>query len=75
MGLGVLGRFPAQWVVHPAEHLRFWSVTDFRAWAGAQGFRVARQAASNGIPVLKRWRHNLFGHQMCFELRREDPTP
>jgi methionine biosynthesis protein MetW len=71
VGLGLLGRFPAQWVVHPAEHLRYWSVTDFRAWAGAQGFQVRRQAASNGIPVLKRWRHNLFGHQMCYELERE----
>lgn len=68
--LGLLGRFPAQWVVHPSEHLRFWSVTDFRAWAVAQGFRVAREAASNGLPVLKRWHHNLFGHQMCFELVR-----
>jgi methionine biosynthesis protein MetW len=70
VGLGVLGRFPAQWVVHPSEHLRFWSVTDFRAWAGAQGFQVAREAASNGLPVLKRWHHNLFGHQMCYELHR-----
>ena len=68
--LGLLGRFPTQWVVHPSEHLRFWSVTDFRAWAEAQGCRVVREAASNGIPVLKRWHHNLFGHQMCYEMHR-----
>jgi methionine biosynthesis protein MetW len=68
--LGLLGRFPTQWVVHPSEHLRFWSVTDFRAWARAQGFSVTREAASNGIPILKRWHHNLFGHQMCYELHR-----
>jgi len=71
VGLGVLGRFPTQWVVHPCEHLRFWSVTDFRAWSRTQGFRVAREAASSGIPILKRWRHNLFGHQMCYELARD----
>ncbi len=70
VGLGLLGRFPAQWVVHPSEHLRFWSVTDFRSWARAQGLSVAREAASNGIPILKRWHHNLFGHQMCWELVR-----
>lgn len=70
IGLGLLGRFPTQWVVHPAEHLRFWSVTDFRAWVRAQGFTVTREAASNGIPILKRWHHNLFGHQMCYELLR-----
>lgn len=68
--LGFRGRFPTQWVVHPAEHLRFWSVTDFRAWAQAQGFEVARAAASTGFPFLKRWHHNLFGHQMCYELHR-----
>lgn len=70
VGLGILGRFPAQWIVHPSEHLRFWSVTDFRAWARAQGFRVVREVASNGFPILKRWHHNLFGHQMCYELHR-----
>ena len=32
--------------------------------------RVVREAASNGIPVLKRWHDNLFGHQVCFELHR-----
>jgi len=36
---------------------------------------LAHEAASNGIPVLKRWHHNLFGHQMCFELHRlEEPA-
>jgi methionine biosynthesis protein MetW len=74
VGLGLLGRFPTQWVVHPSEHLRFWSVTDFRTWARAQGLDVAREAASNGIPILKRWRHNVFGHQMCYELRRLEGT-
>jgi len=74
VGLGLLGRFPTQWVVHPSEHLRFWSVTDFRAWARAQGLDVAREAASNGVPILKRWRHNVFGHQMCYELRRLEGT-
>jgi methionine biosynthesis protein MetW len=27
------GRFPKQWVVHPAEHLRYWTLQDFRHMA------------------------------------------
>ncbi len=70
--LGFLGRFPTQWVVHPSEHLRFWSVTDFRAWARALRFRIVCEAAANGFPLLKHWNHNLFGHQMCYELHRDE---
>ncbi|GAB4575031.1 MAG: hypothetical protein Kow0077_24550 [Anaerolineae bacterium] len=33
----LLGRFPLQWVVTPGEHLRFWTVVDFRWWISAGG--------------------------------------
>lgn len=36
----LLGRFPKQWVLHPSEHLRFWTVTDFIFWCQQLGFRV-----------------------------------
>ena len=36
----LLGRFPKQWVVHPSEHLRFWTVTDFVFWCEQLGFKV-----------------------------------
>ena len=26
----LIGRFPKQWVVHPSEHLRFWTLNDFK---------------------------------------------
>ena len=35
------GRFPIQWGWHPSEHLRYWSVPDFRWWAGELGLEVA----------------------------------
>lgn len=38
----LLGRFPKQWVVHPSEHLRFWTVTDFIFWCEQLGFRVEK---------------------------------
>ncbi len=36
----LLGRFPKQWVFHPSEHLRFWTVTDFIFWCQQLVFRV-----------------------------------
>jgi methionine biosynthesis protein MetW len=36
----LLGRFPKQWVLHPSEHLRFWTVTDFIFWCEQLGFKV-----------------------------------
>jgi len=36
----LFGRFPKQWVLHPSEHLRFWTVADFIYWCGQLGFKV-----------------------------------
>jgi len=36
----LLGRFPKQWGLHPSEHLRFWTVTDFTFWCQQLGLRV-----------------------------------
>ena len=38
----LLGRFPKQWALHPSEHLRFWTVTDFIFWCQQLGFRVEK---------------------------------
>ncbi len=38
----VCGRFPKQWVLHPSEHLRFWTVTDFVFWCDQLGYNVDR---------------------------------
>lgn len=65
----VLGRFPLQWVVTPGEHLRFWTVTDFRWWAGQLGFRIAHQEAYQGTSGLRRWWPNLFGQAMLYVLQ------
>lgn len=36
----LLGRFPKQWVFHPSEHLRFWTVSDFLFWCEQFGLKV-----------------------------------
>lgn len=65
------GRFPAQWVCHPAEHVRFWSVTDFRAWARHLSFEIQWEKPATGAPVLMNLMPNLFAQQTCFMLTRK----
>lgn len=72
------GRFFTQWVYHPAEHLRFWSHTDFSDWLGALGFDIKKSWASNGLsfgPIhLENLNKNLLGHQICYLVTRRDST-
>lgn len=66
------GRFFTQWVIHPSEHIRFWSHTDFLDWLGAMGLDVESSVASNGFsffglfPQCKNIWKNLFGHQIVY---------
>lgn len=68
------GRFFKQWVIHPSEHLRFWSHCDFLDWLQALGFEVEYARPSNGLwskklPFLKNLWPNLLGHQMVYICR------
>lgn len=56
----LLGKFPAQWVERPNEHLRFWTLTDMRWWLGAQGITNAEVHPYEGGPVLKYLFPSLF---------------
>jgi methionine biosynthesis protein MetW len=38
----LLGRTPKQWVFHPEEHLRFWTVSDFLVMCRQLGIKVER---------------------------------
>jgi len=38
----LFGRFPKQWLLHPSEHLRFWTVNDFGFWCQQLGFKIER---------------------------------
>lgn len=65
----LLGRFPLQWVSHPGEHLRFWTLTDFRWWARFLGLQVVGEHHYRGIPLLRNARPHLFAAGLCFQLR------
>lgn len=64
----LLGRFPLQWLVHPGEHLRFWTHLDFLWWAGWLGYRVRVAIPYRGIPLIKHLWPNLFASGMVYVL-------
>jgi len=64
----LMGRTPKQWEKHPAEHLRFWAIPDFKEWVDMLGFSVLEYKASNGKRFLRDIWPNLFGFQMCYKV-------
>jgi methionine biosynthesis protein MetW len=66
------GRFPVQWAVFPSEHVRFWSVPDFRFWLKQLGMVSPRLCASNGLTLcqLHRLWPNLFGNQIVVRIEK-----
>lgn len=65
----LFGSFPVQWGWHPGEHLRFWSLSDFRWWLDQLGFEVVSVQASNGIRGLAAFWPSLFGNQIVVVAR------
>ncbi|OGR96243.1 MAG: hypothetical protein A2016_06645 [Elusimicrobia bacterium GWF2_62_30] len=66
----LFGRFPVQWQLHPGEHLRFWTIKDFKPWIEAQGFTVAEMKVHSGFSGLCRIWPNLFADSSVFIVRR-----
>ncbi len=66
------GRFFTQWVMHPSEHIRFWSHVDFLDWLNALNIDIEKVYASNGFslfglaPWLKNICKNMFAHQIVY---------
>ncbi|HYO87156.1 MAG TPA: methionine biosynthesis protein MetW [Candidatus Limnocylindrales bacterium] len=64
----LLGKFPLQWVVTPGEHLRYWTLADFRWWARQLGFRLRAEFPYEGTPGLKRLWPSLFAAAFVYLL-------
>ncbi len=69
----LFGRFPVQWVVHPSEHLRFWSVLDFRWWASEMGLTIVKVWPANGLRLLNLYKvwPKLFANDIVYVLECE----
>lgn len=65
------GRFPKQWVVHPIEHLRYWSVDDFKKMLKDLNFGIEETKAGSGRRYVRDLWPNLFAKQVCFKLSKK----
>ena len=65
----LFGRFPIQWVYHPGEHLRFWTVKDFKKWVNYLGFRIVDICTFTGFLFLHKFMPNLLADSVIFLLK------
>ncbi|MBE2184310.1 MAG: methyltransferase domain-containing protein [Anaerolineae bacterium] len=70
----LFGKFPLQWVVTPGEHLRFWTLGDFRWWARQLGFEVAAIVPYEGTAGLKNVLPGLFAAAFVYVLIDARPS-
>ena len=64
----LFGCFPLQWVVHPGEHLRFWTVKDVYSWVKALKLYLISVATYEGIPCLNRFWPSMFGQGIILRI-------
>jgi len=65
----LFGRFPRQWIQHPAEHLRFWTLTDFQLTAKLSGYEIAVVLPVGGRKTLAQANPNWFAESLLFVLK------
>jgi methionine biosynthesis protein MetW len=64
----LFGRFPVQWMFHPGEHLRFWTLADFKDTAAVTGYRVTVVLPALGWFPFARLLPSLFASQIVYVL-------
>lgn len=66
----LFGKFPAQWRVHPGEHLRFWTSRDLKWWLKAQGIKNYKIFYYEGVPLLNKIVPSLFAAAFVVYIRK-----
>jgi len=66
----LLGTFPVQWIHHPAEHLRFWTHSDFKHTLKILGYHKHRLHSIKGVGFLQRIWPSMFSAQTLFILEK-----
>jgi methionine biosynthesis protein MetW len=71
----LFGKFPLVLIQqHVKEHIRFWTLADFKYWTSFLGLRLAQYIPSAGLnfkPLgfLERWWPSLFASQILYEIK------
>jgi methionine biosynthesis protein MetW len=67
--LALFGRFPTtNCVYHIKEHVRHWTLTDFREWTARLGLRITHVEAQYGAPGLRRVWPGLFAKGLVYRV-------
>lgn len=66
----LFGKFPLQWINHPGEHLRFWTVTDMKWWVDNMGLKLVDIKIYQGVPFFKKIMPKLFGQGIIVNIRK-----
>ncbi|MDO8669159.1 MAG: methionine biosynthesis protein MetW [Candidatus Buchananbacteria bacterium] len=66
----LFGRFPLQWVSHPGEHLRFWTVKDIKWWIKTIGFKLDEMVVYGDLGLLKDIFPKIFGRGIIIKISR-----
>lgn len=67
----LFGKFPAQWVDQPNEHLRFWTLADMKWWLNALGLHKSAVIKTyKGVPLLKHLWPSLFAAGIVVVLKK-----
>lgn len=67
----LFGKFPSQWLFHPSEHVRFWTLADVRWWLRACGWEGAVVHSYQGVPFLNRLLPGLFAAGIVLYIPKE----
>lgn len=62
----LFGRFPNVPHLPPREHIRFWTVIDFKIWSRQLGFNVISVKGCSGFPVLFKIWPSLFANDVLY---------
>jgi methionine biosynthesis protein MetW len=65
----LFGRFPKQWIVHPGEHIRFWTLRDFKLMASQLGYAVVNISPLREPPLLARYFPGLVSDALVFQMQ------
>lgn len=69
----LLGRFPLVWVIHPSEHLRFWSIIDFKEWVknNFDELEIEEIIPDRGVKILRDILPNLFATGIVVVIKKK----
>ena len=64
----LFGRFPKQWIVHPGEHVRYWTLRDFKLMASQLGYDIVRVSPLRGR-TLAPYFPGLMSEALVFQMQ------